>query len=64
MNYRKEGEPDLGPFERWMVKQGVEAVKAEGVEVVVARLKANGYDRIARAVQQAVDTGVEPSVGA
>ncbi len=54
--YRKEGEPDLGPFEQWMVKSNMRYIPEEGVEVVVARLRANGYDRIARAVQQAHDT--------
>lgn len=62
--YRKPGEPDLDAFERWMAKSNVEHLEEYGgLEVVCARLTANGYDRIARAVRQSVDTGIVPSVG-
>lgn len=42
---------ELDPFERWMVKQNLEYVKTDGVKVVTARLCAQGYNRVADAVQ-------------
>lgn len=44
----------LDPVEKWMVKCNLEYVKAEGVATVVARLRAQGYERVAAAVEQAV----------
>jgi len=41
----------LSAFEKWMVKSNLQYVKAEGVAAVVARLKANGYSKVAAAVQ-------------
>ena len=65
IQYRKPDEPDLSPFERWMAQSNVEHLEEYGgLEAVCARLTANGYDRIARAVRQSVDAGVVPSVGA
>jgi hypothetical protein len=62
--YRKPGERDLDPFERWMVKSNVDHLEEYGgLEVVCARLTARGYDRIARAVRQSVETGEQASVG-
>ena len=46
-------ERPLNPFERWMVAQNIKYVQTEGVEPVVAQLLANGYDRVARAVEKA-----------
>ena len=61
--YRKPNEPDLSPFERWMVKSNVEHLEEYGgLETVCARLTNNGYDRISRAVRQSVETGVKPSI--
>ena len=40
----------LNPFEKWMVKQNLEYAKLEGLETVVSRLLANGYERVASAV--------------
>jgi hypothetical protein len=45
-------EPKLSPFDRWMVQRNLEYAKTEGVETVVARLRAQGYDRVASAVQE------------
>jgi hypothetical protein len=62
--YRKPGEPDLDAFERWMVKSSVDHLEEYGgLEVVCARLTAQGYDRISRAVRQSVETGEAASVG-
>lgn len=45
---------ELNPFERWMVKSNLEHLEEYGgLEVAVARLRANGYDRIADAVKAA-----------
>jgi len=41
----------LNPFEVWMVKQNLGYVKDEGLEIVVARLRAQGYNRVAEAVE-------------
>jgi len=45
----------LTPFEQWMVKSNLAYVAAEGIDVVVARLRANGYNRVADGVQAAYD---------
>lgn len=42
----------LDAFELWMVERSLEYVKTEGLQVVVARLKVNGYLRVARKVEQ------------
>lgn len=42
----------LNPFEIWMVQQNMSYVDTEGLEVVVSRLKAGGYDRVAAAVNE------------
>jgi len=44
---------ELSPFERWMVKSNLEHVKTEGLEKIVNTLRANGYYRIADAVEAA-----------
>jgi hypothetical protein len=43
---------ELDAYERWMVKSNLEYIKTEGLEVVVARLRANGYNRVANVVEQ------------
>lgn len=43
----------LNPFQQWCVRQNVERAKTEGVTVVCARLRANGYPSIADAVEEA-----------
>lgn len=42
---------ELDAVECWMVKCNLEYVVTEGIDVVVARLRANGYNRVADAVQ-------------
>lgn len=42
----------LGAFEQWMVKSNLERLKTEGLETIVARLRASGYDRVADAVEK------------
>lgn len=41
----------LDAFDRWCVRQNIEHAKTEGVESIVAQLRANGYPAIADAVQ-------------
>ncbi len=44
----------LSPFERWMVKSNLKHLQEYGgIKVVVARLKAGGYKRVAAAVKLA-----------
>jgi hypothetical protein len=43
---------DLNAYERWCVRMNLEHVKTEGLAVVVQRLHANGYHRMADAVEQ------------
>jgi hypothetical protein len=45
---------NLDGFDRWMVKRNVEHTKREGVERVLARLKAQGYFKVAAAVAKEV----------
>jgi hypothetical protein len=54
-----KNERPLDAFDRWMVKQNIEHAKAEGLEPVVARLKANGYHRVALAVEKEWGQGRE-----
>lgn len=42
----------LNPFELWMVKSNMNYIKTEGIDVVVTRLRNNGYNRVADAVQK------------
>lgn len=42
----------LNAFEVWMVKRNLLYVATEGLAAVVARLKANGYDKVALAVER------------
>lgn len=44
---------NLNAFEQWMVKQNIEDAKTEGFDVIVARLRANGYNNVAAAVAAA-----------
>lgn len=41
----------LSPMERWMVKSNLEYIADEGLTAVVDRLLANGYPRVAAAVE-------------
>lgn len=43
----------LNPFEQWMVKSNLDRIRAEGLQPseVAAQLRANGYPRIAEAVE-------------
>lgn len=41
---------DLDAYERWMVESNLEYVTNEGLEVVVNRLRARGYGRVADGV--------------
>jgi hypothetical protein len=43
----------LTPYECWMVKSNMNYIKTEGIDVVVARLRNHGYNRVADAVQEA-----------
>jgi hypothetical protein len=47
---------ELDAYERWMVRSNLERIRDEGLEVadVVSTLRANGYPRIADAVEQAI----------
>ncbi len=47
-------EPLADPFDRWMVRSNLERIAAGEVEapVVVATLRAGGYERVADAVEQ------------
>lgn len=40
----------------WMVKQNLEHAKTEGLDVVINRLKAQGYLRVAAAVEEQFQT--------
>jgi len=51
---KTHNEKPLDAVELWMVKSNLEYVKAEGLETVVARLRANGYNRVAAGVEAAV----------
>ena len=42
----------LSPVDRWMVKQNLGYVLTEGLQTVVDRLRQQGYDRVANAVEQ------------
>lgn len=42
----------LSPVDRWMVKQNLGYVQTEGLQTVVDRLRQQGYDRVANAVEQ------------
>lgn len=44
--------PELNPYERWMVQSNLETIASTAVtaEEQAARLRANGYPRIADAV--------------
>ena len=41
----------LDGMQQWMVKCNLEYVKTEGLEVVLARLRAQGYNMVADAVE-------------
>ncbi len=43
----------LNPFECWMVRSNLQYIPAEGLELVVNRLRDNGYPNIAEGVIQA-----------
>lgn len=43
----------LSPYEQWMVRQNLGYAQSEGAEVVIARLEAGGYSRVASAVKAA-----------
>jgi alanine racemase len=44
---------NLNPFEQWMVKSNLNHLEEYGgLEIVVARLKANGYPHVAEAVEE------------
>jgi hypothetical protein len=43
---------DLSPVDLWMVDRNVEYVATEGLEAVLARLRAQGYHRVADAVER------------
>jgi hypothetical protein len=45
---------NLDGFDRWMVKRQVEHAKRLGVEQVLARLRAQGYFKVAAAVAKEV----------
>lgn len=47
---------ELDPVEEWMFKCNLEYIASEGVEVVVDRLRSQGYIRVADAVQSRHDT--------
>lgn len=42
----------LDAYDRWMIKQNVARARVEGVEIVVANLRAQGYNRVADAVEK------------
>jgi hypothetical protein len=44
----------MSAYERWMVEQNVEYALEEGEDVVLARLRANGYERLAYWVERAL----------
>lgn len=48
-----DGKPNrpLDRFELWMVARNLEYVKSEGAEVVAARLRSRGYNRVGDAVE-------------
>jgi hypothetical protein len=46
-------ETELTAYELWMVKSNLQYVDRDGIELVVARLKANGYHRVADGVRGA-----------
>ena len=48
----------LDPVEKWMAEMNLQYVENEGIDVVVARLRANGYDRVASVVQDTHLIGV------
>lgn len=50
----------LDPVECWMVKQNLNYVQQEGLEVVLSRLREQGYYRIAAAVEKAVENEGHP----
>lgn len=50
-------ERPLDPVEQWMVKSNLQYIEAEGVETVVNRLRVQGYDRVANAVEQSLRKG-------
>jgi hypothetical protein len=52
---KDQQERPLDSFERWMVKRNIYHAGVEGVDLVVARLEAGGYDRIAEAVREYFD---------
>lgn len=47
------------PFDRWMVARNVEYAESEGVDKVAARLRAQGYNRVADAVEAIVRNNAE-----
>lgn len=47
-------ERTLDPVEQWMVDRNLEYVENEGLEPVLARLRFQGYDRVAASVEAAV----------
>lgn len=51
--HEHDNEP-LGAFEQWMVRSNLKTIKDEGIDsaVIVKQLRANGYPRIAAAVEQ------------
>ena len=47
-------EPDLDPFECWMVESNIRHIDEDGLDLkaLVNLLRARGYDRVARGVEQ------------
>ena len=45
----------LNPFQQWMVRSNLQYIPAEGLDVVVNRLRANGYPNIADGVTEAYE---------
>jgi hypothetical protein len=46
----------ISPVELWMAKSNLRYIPAEGLATVVARLRANGYERVARTVEALVES--------
>lgn len=47
---------NLNPFQQWMVRSNLQYIPAEGLDVVVNRLRANGYPNIADGVTEAYES--------
>lgn len=48
---RENGRMKLDAFQQWMVARNLEYVETEGLEAVLDRLRAQGYNRVADAVE-------------